>query len=186
MPEVLGFTELILYSRAHVVAPAKLMIVAHPDDESIFGGEALTAGGWTVVCVTNAGNPMRRSEFIAAMTTARANWFILDHADHLTNGNFHPRLREQLQSILDAHPYELVVTHNARGEYGHPQHRALHALVAGIVPVTTPLAVFGHHWRLRPNLGVAKRALLAHYPTQKQSIRHAWLYASRERLERLR
>lgn len=187
MPPLLGFTELMLYSRANVAEPTKLMIVAHPDDESLFGGEALTSsGGWTVVCVTNAGNLQRRAEFIGAMTAARANWFMLDHADDLTNGNFNPRLGEQLQWILRERSYELVVTHNARGEYGHVQHRAVHRIVTAIVPATAALMVFDHHWRLFPNVSHAKRALLAHYPTQQRSIRRTWLYASRERLRRIR
>jgi LmbE family N-acetylglucosaminyl deacetylase len=181
----LAFSELMLYSRANVAAPTQLMIVAHPDDETIFGGEALLAsGGWTVVAVTNAGNPLRRAEFMAAMSAAGANWFILNHADHLTDGDFDPRLREQLAWILgDAH-YEHVVTHNARGEYGHPQHRALHKIVDAMVPGA--LSVFDHHWGLRATITPAKRALLAHYPSQKASITRTWLWASRERLRRLR
>lgn len=176
----------MLYSRANVERPSKLMIVAHPDDESIFGGDALTSsGGWTVVSVTNAGNPLRRAEFIAAMTAARANWFMLDHADHLTRGDFDPRLREQLAWILSDAPYELVVTHNARGEYGHPQHRALHAIVTSLLPENAELFVFDHHWRIRRTLSDAKRALLAHYPSQRASMWRTWLWVSRERLRRV-
>lgn len=186
-PPPLGYTELMLYSRANVAAPTKLMIVAHPDDESLFGGEALTSsGGWTVVSVTSAGNPVRRAEFTAAMSKAGANWIMLDHADHLTNGNFAPRLREQLASIVAEAPYELVVTHNERGEYGHAQHRAVHRIVTALVPRRASLAVFGHHWRLRTNVSAAKRALIAEYPSQIASVRFVWLYASREQLRRVR
>lgn len=163
------------------------MVVAHPDDESIFGGEALTSSrGWTVVSVTNAGNPLRRAEFMAAMAAAGANWFLLDHADHLTSGDFHPRLREQLGWIVHDAPYQLFVTHNERGEYGHPQHRALHAIVASLVPRKATFAVFDHHWRLRANMSDAKRTLLAHYPSQQASLLRTRLWASRERLRRLR
>lgn len=177
----------MLYSRANVDAPSKLMIVAHPDDESLFGGETLLSSrGWTVVCVTNASHPQRRAEFIAAMDAARANWVILDHPDDLTSGNFHPRLTEQLAVLLRQHPYELVVTHNARGEYGHRQHRAIHRIVSALVPRGVAFAVFGHPWNAFPSMSAKKRELLAHYPSQKKSIRHAWFYASRERLRRLR
>lgn len=161
------------------------MIVAHPDDETIFGGEALlSSGGWTVVSVTNAGNPLRRAEFIAAMTAAGANWFMLDHADHLTNGDFHPRLREQLAWIIADGRYDQTVTHNARGEYGHPQHRTLHTIVETMAP--GPLLVFSHHWGLRPTITDGKRALLAHYPSQRASVLRTWLWVSRERLQRIR
>jgi LmbE family N-acetylglucosaminyl deacetylase len=187
MEPPLPFTELMLYSRANVLSPSKLMIVAHPDDESLFGGEALaSSSGWTVVCVTSAGNPVRRAEFMAAMTAAKANWIMLDHADHLTNGRFAPRLAEQIAAILRDGAYELVVTHNARGEYGHPQHRALHRCVAALAPPGLELWVFGHHWRPFAVMSTAKRSLLAHYPSQRRSMRRVWWYASREKLRRVR
>jgi LmbE family N-acetylglucosaminyl deacetylase len=182
----LAFSELMFYSRANVGTPTKLMIVAHPDDETIFGGEALLAtAGWTVVSVTNAGNPLRRAEFMAAMTAAGANWFILDHPDHLTDGDFDPRLRQQLQWIIADARYESFVTHNARGEYGHPQHRSLHRIVEATIPREAPLSVFGHHWGLRATITDAKRTLLGHYPSQRSSILRTWLWASRERLRLL-
>ena len=34
----------------------KLMVVAHPDDETLGGGAHLTEGGWFVVCLTNGDN----------------------------------------------------------------------------------------------------------------------------------
>jgi LmbE family N-acetylglucosaminyl deacetylase len=111
---------------------------------------------------------------------------MLDHADHLTNGRFAPRLAEQIAAILRDGAYELVVTHNARGEYGHAQHRALHRVVAALVPPHVALLVFGHHWRLFASMTPAKRALLAHYPSQTRSLRRTWWYASRERLRTVR
>ncbi|MGZ8709510.1 MAG: PIG-L family deacetylase [Thermoanaerobaculia bacterium] len=179
-------SDLVLDSRVNVATPTKLMIVAHPDDESLFGGEALTSsGGWTVVCVTNASHPRRRAEFIAAMDAIRANWVMLDHPDDLTSGTFHPRLAEQLETLLREHPYELVVTHNARGEYGHPQHRALHRIVRSILPPGMALAVFDHPWMAWPSISPAKRALLGYYVTQRKSIARAWFWSSRERLRRI-
>src|SRR5687768_13295990 len=103
----IGWSEEIHSSRAQVAHPSKLMIVAHPDDESLFGGEALTSsGGWTVVCVTNGTNEQRRREFISAMTSIGANYTMLSHFDHLDSGNFNTRLEEQLRELLNEFPYE--------------------------------------------------------------------------------
>ena len=41
----------------------KLMVVAHPDDETLWGGAHLTEGGWFVVCLTNGYNEVRKNEF---------------------------------------------------------------------------------------------------------------------------
>lgn len=166
-------------------APSKLMIVAHPDDESLFAGEALTSTrGWLVVCVTHASNLERRREFTSAMSSIRVDYTMLDHADDLRNGRFNGRLVEQLSALLAEYSYDLVVTHNAAGEYGHPQHRALHRIVRQLV-ADRPLYVFDIAWTAWPRMSGAKRALLAHYAGQQRSIRHRWFLASRERLRRI-
>ena len=140
------------------------MFVAHPDDESLFGGEALTSSsGWTVICVTNGTNEQRRCEFIEAMSSIGANYTMLGHFDHLASGNFSGRLDEQLQELLEEFPYEMVVTHNERGEYSHPQHRAVHRIVRRLV-TSRPLYVFDHSWMTRPRMSAAKRALIGAHP----------------------
>ena len=40
----------------HAQEPASLMIVAHPDDETIWGGSHLINGNYTVLCITNGNN----------------------------------------------------------------------------------------------------------------------------------
>jgi LmbE family N-acetylglucosaminyl deacetylase len=76
------------------------MIVAHPDDESLFGGESLTSSSdWMVICVTGGSNERRRNEFMRAMHSIRVNYTMLDHADHMHSGNFDPRLEKTLISL---------------------------------------------------------------------------------------
>ena len=43
----------------HAQEPASLMIVAHPDDETIWGGSHLINGNYTVLCITNGNNKKR-------------------------------------------------------------------------------------------------------------------------------
>lgn len=40
----------------HAQEPESLMIVAHPDDETIWGGSHLINGNYTVLCITNVNN----------------------------------------------------------------------------------------------------------------------------------
>ena len=43
----------------------KVMIVAHPDDELIFGGaELIQNKGYKVICITNQDNIQRKKEFV--------------------------------------------------------------------------------------------------------------------------
>jgi LmbE family N-acetylglucosaminyl deacetylase len=182
--EPLACSDLVVSART-AAAPSKLMVVAHPDDESLFGGEALTSSpGWHVVCVTNASNETRRREFVDAMRSINTSYTMLDHADNLRNGTFGPLLQEQLSALWRELPYEFVVTHNAAGEYGHPQHAALHRTVRRVVTVG-PVYVFDHAWMGRPRMSDAKRALLDHYVGQRVSIEHRAFLARRERLRRV-
>lgn len=174
----LTYTD-ISFSSRQVSQPTKLMIVSHPDDESLFGGEALiTSNDWTVVCVTNASNAERREEFFKAMKYVGANYTILDHEDNLSNGQFHPHLLFSLTQLINEFPYKTIVTHNRKGEYGHPQHRALHRIVLSLAKGHIFL-VFGKH------KGVAcmsdeKQKLLNFYPSQQNDIKRYRHFAERE------
>src|SRR2546430_15352134 len=79
----IGWSELVFSSRG-VPRPSKVMIVAHPDDESLFGGETLTSSsGWTDICVTNCNNQPRGCEFLEAMNSNGVNLPMFGHFDHL-------------------------------------------------------------------------------------------------------
>ena len=61
---LLCFLSLILClntSVIHAKEPESLMIVAHPDDETIWGGSHLTNGNYTVLCITNGNNKKRNA-----------------------------------------------------------------------------------------------------------------------------
>ena len=48
----------------HAKESESLMIVAHPDDETIWGGSHLINGNYTVLCITNGNNKKRKKEFM--------------------------------------------------------------------------------------------------------------------------
>ena len=112
----------------------KLMVVTHPDDESLFGGgELLKETGWLVVCVTNKDNKMRNAEFQKAMDFVGAEREIWDYEDKW-NGDFdRPELIKDLQEVIGRRWWKKIVTHNLDGEYGHTQHIALSEVMHEIV-----------------------------------------------------
>ncbi len=143
------------------------MVVAHPDDESIFGGDQLLSeSGWDVVCVTGTSKASRQSELEAAMKIAGVSSLVcLDHIDSLTRPIDSEKLHKELETIINHTPYERVVTHNPDGEYFHPQHRAVYEVLSDLMPESlyvfhcsdTPLPAE----RLQ-----AKQTLLRAYPSQ--------------------
>lgn len=104
----------------------KLMIVAHPDDESIFGGAALLREkGWKVICLTNGDDKTRSKEFRKAMKMVGASYEIWDYPD-IYKGSFDRDLvGRDLSKVINKHKYRRIVTHNLCGEYGHSQHISL-------------------------------------------------------------
>ena len=113
----------------------KLMIVAHPDDETLWGSHALRDDKYLVICVTCG--PTRRDrmyEFKAVMNKTDDDYMMLGFPD-LVNGKKsewkeeYPVITEQLEKIINSKRWNMVVTHNPEGEYGHIHHKMLNRIV---------------------------------------------------------
>lgn len=116
--------------------PRALLVVAHPDDETIFAGGLILRSRetrWTVVCCTDDGNRKRQEEFLCACE------FLAQHSGNFVepvfldlilqqNGHIeHLELVEVLKSY--ARRYDIVFTHNSQGEYGNEDHKLVHRCV---------------------------------------------------------
>ena len=111
----------------------KIMIVAHPDDELIFGGaELIQNKGYKVICITNQDNPKRLKEFTGVMKELNHGFDILNHKDDSRIKNIDKDYFEYIDNELINKNIEKIVTHNKKGEYGHNFHRAVHDMVTDI------------------------------------------------------
>ena len=79
-----------------------LMVVAHPDDETIWGGNHLLNGKYVVVCITNGNNRTRRKEFAAVIKQTNSIGLMLSFPDK-THGkrNNWESYREEIQQSID-------------------------------------------------------------------------------------
>ncbi len=118
----------------------KLMIVAHPDDETIWGGGHLLQdkGRYLVVCITAGTDPVRDEELRKAMAICDAQYLRLGFPD-LDANNKQDRwktigidIRATLSNIMTAKTWKTIVTHNPRGEYGHRHHKMTSRFVTSI------------------------------------------------------
>lgn len=112
----------------------KLMVVAHPDDETMFGGdELIQEEGWKVICITDGDNPVRSKEFTRAMEAFNAEYEIWSYKDAWTEHVNRPSLEQDLLRALGERSYKKIVTHNLQGEYGHPEHKAVSEVMHNLV-----------------------------------------------------
>lgn len=166
----------------------KLMIVAHPDDDLLWGGAHLQEGGYFVLCLTNGTNPTRSAEFAAMIETVGCRGIILSYPDkvndersdwkHLINS-----LDKDLSLILSARDWKSIVTHNPDGEYGHIHHKMTSARVTSVCEMnglTDHLLYFGRfYWKknlpddlptLDEDVAARKREWLKVYQSQAHTI----------------
>jgi hypothetical protein len=146
----------------------KLLIVAHPDDEVLWGGlNLLLQTGWFVVCASHLSDPVRSREFFKTMSFCNVTRFVMydvkeeytDDEDE-SDSQFYGTPFEKGISELTKHPWKLVLTHNPEGEYGHEHHRTMHRLVMKHFPSAQ---TFGIGKKLTASQIELKRNMLVFY-----------------------
>lgn len=111
-----------------------LMIVAHPDDETLWGGGHLAEGGYFIVCLTNANNAKRRAEYEAVLKETGNQGIFLNYPDQPGGvrsdwSTVKSQMLGDLNLLITYKNWGLVVTHNPTGEYGHIHHKMTSSLV---------------------------------------------------------
>ena len=128
----------------------KLMIVAHPDDETIFGGGHLLEDKYTVVCVTCGVIDFRVEEFEEVMGKTDDDYIMLGFTDRVDKTGpisdwyyEYDQIYDTLNDIIINNDWDLIITHNPDGEYGHIHHMMLSEMVTNITNKNR-LYYFGH------------------------------------------
>lgn len=112
----------------------KLMIVAHPDDDFIWGGSHLIDDDYLVVCVTCGVRRDRVLEFKKAMNKTGEKYIMLGYPDK-TKGkrddwsSVYDSISKDLEKIITYKNWDTIVTHNPEGEYGHIHHKMTSKIV---------------------------------------------------------
>lgn len=130
-----------------------LMIVAHPDDDALFGGpfqKTFAHHRWAIVCITHSQDNSRGKELITWQTslgTRPEDIFLLDFPDDPDDykrdqSSFTPREVAEAVAALNIRA-STVLSHNPIGEYGHTHHRTVHQAVQLLAP--EHWIMFGHY-----------------------------------------
>lgn len=179
----------------------KLMIVAHPDDEILFGGGHLMSGDYLVVCVTNGRNKTRSKEFEEVMTASGNEFIMLEYPDKVGDKrdlwvNVRAQLTQDLEMIMKFKDWEQITVHNQAGEYGHIHHQNVHSIVTEIYDrngLPMPLYNFGQYYKASEMDSVKdklvplsdeeydfKCELAEKYTSQKKTLNKLWHIAKYE------
>lgn len=117
------------------MTPYNLLVVAHPDDETIFFSGLLLnlrTFPWMVVCVTWDGVKARQDAFQMACRAFDVKECVHWEFEDKAGGLDIPAIATKLQAL--ARP-ESVFTHSIRGDYGHQHHQdvcmAVHQAFSG-------------------------------------------------------
>ena len=107
-----------------------LMIVAHPDDETLWGGANLCKDKYFVVCLTNGFNFKRSKDYRKILNFTRNSGIILDYPDlqdfkrdkwiEAEEG-----IIKDLLIILNYNQWDKIVTHGPDGTTGHYHHKKI-------------------------------------------------------------
>ena len=129
----------------------KLMIVAHPDDDILWGGAHLIEDNYLVVCITCGTNKTRVNEFKQVMEKTHDKYIMLGYPDK-TNGerdnwnSSKENMMKDLSAIIDLKDWDVIVVHNPDGEYGHQHHKMASQFVTSLVSDKSKLYYFGHYY----------------------------------------
>lgn len=135
-----------------------LIIVAHPDDETIWmGGFILKHPGlqWTIFSLCRASDQDRAPKFrrICKLYSAKAIITDLEDNEKLTIDQTIPIIKKLITTKIGNKKFNFLFTHGTNGEYDHPRHigvqRAVKALIKeGKLNVNTVL--FFNYKRAKP------------------------------------
>ncbi|MEI3323606.1 MAG: PIG-L family deacetylase [Eubacterium sp.] len=167
----------------------KLMIVAHPDDELIWGGAHLLEDDYLVVCITRGYDKTRKKEFENVIKATGDKGIILSYPDKIAGqrsdwGRWKKDIEKDIETIINYKNWDEIVTHNEKGEYGHIHHIMTHNIVDEACDKTgtgAKVMYFGKYYKKinLPETGLEKidEDLLKQkdeisklYPSQKKTI----------------
>ena len=170
----------------------KLMIVAHPDDETLWGGAHLAEGGYFVICITRGYDEERSAEFCKVLKESGNEGIILKYPDKVLDkrddwDRVDEKIKKDVENVLKIKDWEMIVTHNKDGEYGHRHHIMLNKIVrfeAEKTSKSNSLFYFGKYYskkeldskdinltKIEKDKLDKKEELLKNYASQKSTIK---------------
>lgn len=140
-----------------------IVIVAHPDDETIWMGGTLllfSEVSWTIFSLCRASDPDRSLKFHKACRVYRAQAKMSDIEDEgiMNIAESVPKIQKAILQQLRGRRFRYIFTHSPNGEYGHPRHKGVSRAVRGLLKERSIISdeSFGFAYVLDEEKGCAK------------------------------
>ena len=193
-----GFVSRAMLGNLGIDDCTNLMIVAHPDDETLWGGAHLMTGKWFVVCMTSQYFLTRKTEYFNVLNQLGIKGIILDYPDlykgfdgkwKIDRWNYvQDALAEDIDTIINYKNWDQIVSHSPTGETGHFHHKYVNKAVvstcSGLADKWNKLWFFGKFYKkgeipaglpqITPEELTYKQDLLKLYVREQNSIKTYW------------
>ncbi len=107
-----------------------LVIVAHPDDETIWMGGTLliNKNKWdtTIISLCRRDDTDRAPKFKKVCEILKAKSYISDLEDEKLNELPLNEITKRIENLISHKDYDYIFTHGTNGEYGHIRHKEVH------------------------------------------------------------
>lgn len=110
----------------------KLMIVAHPADETVWGGAHLLEDNYLVVCLSCGFGSHKDQKIQKLLNITNDKIVMMGFSDKYLINRDYKKVRKNLKKILEYKNWEMVVTHNPEGEYGNLEHKQINQIVSNL------------------------------------------------------
>ena len=115
-----------------------LVIVAHPDDETIWMGGAILKNPqitWTIFALCRAADKDRAPKFREVCKYYGAHPIITDLEDEdiMDIRESIQKIRRLIKQKIGRQKFDYIFTHGSNGEYGHPRHTGVSRAVKSMI-----------------------------------------------------
>ena len=133
-----GFISNFTLNKYNASQYKKLMIVAHPDDETLWGGANLFKDRYFVICLTNGFNLARANNFKDLLKFTNNSGIILNYPDLQDDirddwSEVRTGILKDISKLLNYQYWDKIVTHGPEGTTGHIHHKKTSKYVTKIV-----------------------------------------------------